>query len=65
MNVNDLYLLNTQAVMVFLYKLNLANAFDFEILNDYVERMADKNFEYRKKLSMDFCYKGPDIDIEL
>lgn len=57
-NVNDLYLLNTQAVMVFLHKNGLSNGFDFDKLNNHVEKLAAKHFEYKIK-----CEVCPDISL--
>ena len=35
--------------MIFLHKNGLSNSFDFDKLNNHVEKLAAKNFEYKIK----------------
>ena len=65
--MNDLYLLNTQAVMVFLHKQGLSNGFDFDKLNNHVEKLGSKHLEYKvyndvcDEISLNCSYEAPDI----
>ena len=53
--------------MVFLHKQGLSNGFDFDKLNNHVEKLGSKHLEYKvyndvcDEISLNCSYEAPDI----
>ena len=64
-NVADIYLLNTQAAMVFLHKIGLNNSFDVERLKYRIKSYEKKFLKYKFRYGEEVhCEQLHDLDNE-